>query len=105
MLAHFVHHAGTLVRQGSLKATQTVNAAQRRIEACTQTSFGQRNVTGNSLTELARVGDLVDEERIDLVELAARNLNTDIVQFEAQETIFDHLYVVCLQKSRNGSLK
>src|SRR5690606_3539195 len=77
-----------------LEAAQTVDTAQRRIETGAKAGFGRFAVTRNDLAEAAGIRDLVDHEGVDLVELAARDLDADIVEIEAQRLVLDVLDAV-----------
>ena len=45
------------------------------------------------------IGDPIGDEGVDLVELAARNLDADVVEVEAQHAVLDDLHVVGLEES------
>ena len=98
LVAHFAHHLGAILRQRRFEAAQAVDAAQRRVEAGAQPLFGQRHLPRNRCAEQARIGDLVDEEGVDLVELAARDLHADVVEIEAQQPVFDDLHGIGIEE-------
>ena len=82
------------------KPRKPVNAAQRRIQPRAQALLGLRDRTRDRLHEARGVGDVINQERIHLVELAAGNLNADIVQIEAQETIGQRSHGVGADKAK-----
>ena len=90
----FAHHRSALFRKRRLEAAQTVDTAQRRIETGAQPLFGQFDLTGNRRAEAARIVDAIGDEGVDLVELAARNLDADVVEVEAHHAVFDDLHIV-----------
>ncbi|ENN87694.1 hypothetical protein RHSP_46070 [Rhizobium freirei PRF 81] len=94
IVTHFGHHGGAFVGERRFETTQTVDTAQRGVEAGSQTRFRRITIARYRLAELAGVGDLVDDESIDLIELAARNLNADIVQIETKLLLLDVLDAV-----------
>src|SRR5690606_18822725 len=81
-----------------LEAAQAVHPTQSRIQTGTQPLLGLENASRNRLAEGARIGDAIGDEGVDLVELAAGNLHADIVEFETQDTIVDHLHIVRLEE-------
>ena len=90
---------GALLGKGGLEAAQAVDAAQRGIETRAQAQFGQLDLAGHGLAELAWIADAVGDEGVDLVELAARDLDADVVQVEAHHAVLDDLDVVGLEEA------
>ena len=66
---------GALFRERRVELAQAIDLAQRRVEAGRDTVLGHRQLAQRALAEQPRIGDPVGEERVDLVELAARNLH------------------------------
>src|SRR5690606_27965128 len=91
LLGNFTHHRSALFGKSSLEAAQTVDPAQSRIKTGTQALFGKLQATGHGLTEQAGIFDGIGYECINFVELAAGNLNADVIQIEANDTVLDDL--------------
>src|SRR5690606_5321290 len=89
---------GALLRQRRLEAAQAVDPPQRRVKAGAQALLRQRYAAGHGLAEGARILDAVGNEGIDLVEFAARDLDADVVEIEAQDAVLDQLDIVRLDK-------
>ena len=91
LVAHLPHHRGPLLGQRRLEIAQAVDAAQGRIETRAHARLGRIELAGDRLAEAARVGHLVDDEGVDLVELAAGDLDADVVEIEAAGAVVDEL--------------
>ena len=98
LVAHLAHHVGAILRQRRFEAAQAVDAAQRCIEAGPQPLLGERHLARDRRAEPARIGDLVDQEGVDLVELAAGDLHADVVEIEPQQPVFDDLHGVGIEE-------
>ena len=86
-----LHHLRTFVRQCRIEVAQTVDPAKRRVETRAKTGFRSFPVAGYRLAEPARIADLVDHERVDLVEGTAADLDADVVEIEAERPVLDIL--------------
>ena len=49
---------------------------------------------GHRLSEAARIADLVGDERVDDIELAAGDLDTNVIEVESQDSVVDELHAV-----------
>src|SRR5690606_38877933 len=98
LVGDLAHHRSAFFRQGGLETAQTVDTAQCSVETGAQALFRQRYAARHGKPEPARIGDAIGDEGVDLIEAAARHLNTDVVEIEAQDAVLDHLDAVRLQE-------
>src|SRR5690606_33918565 len=68
------------------------------VEARSQPRLGEIHAAGDRLHEAPRIVDAVGDERVHLVELAARHLDANVVDIEAQDTILDEAHIVCFEE-------
>src|SRR4029077_17973414 len=85
LIANLAHHRGTFLRERSLEPAQAVDSAQSRVEPGAQPLLGKLDLPRHRRTKTPRIGDPVGDKSVDLVELAARDLDANIVEIEAQQ--------------------
>ncbi len=90
-IAGFTHHFRTLFGQRRIELTQAVNGTQSRFQTGCDTLFGQLEAAEHRLAEPDGIDDTVGDERVDDIELAARNLQADAFEVIAQQALVDVL--------------